>query len=435
MIINYNELAKNAGVVQINAMQHECINAFQTVSNVQLLAPTGSGKTLAFLLSTVPGVQKNGTLQLLIISPTRELALQIREVIQSLRSGLKQVVVYGGHSFREEKASLSETPEILIATPGRLNDHLRRETVDLSEVRMLVLDEFDKILQMGFENDLQSIVSMLPASRKTILVSATTEAQISDYLHFEAPAIIDHLPKGTKKEQRVIEVPWINQDIQQTALELICNLPTDKTILFCNLREQVVELTDFLNDHGIPALSYHGGMEQDDRERAIFKFSNGSAYYLVASDLGSRGLDIDQVAHIIHAYPAQDTASYTHRNGRTSRQDHEGLVFILKDPSRNLPDYIVCNEQFEVLEGEPLPDLPPFKTIYVGGGKKDKINKVDIVGFLCQIGGCEKSDIGKILVRDRDALVAVNAHVVEDVVPVIREQKIKGKKVKIGFAR
>jgi superfamily II DNA/RNA helicase len=300
---------------------------------------------------------------------------------------------------------------------------------------MLVLDEFDKILQLGFESDLKAILDWLPSTRKTILVSATTDAEIPNYLNFEVPTFVDHLPKGTRKEQRIIEVPWIQNEIPQTALELLCNLPTDKTILFCNLREQVVDLADYLNDNGIPALAYHGGMEQDDRERAIFKFSNGSAYYLVASDLGSRGLDIDQVAHIIHAYPAQDPASYTHRNGRTSRQDHEGLVFILKDPTRNLPDYMVCNEKFELEEGEPLPDLPQFKTIYIGGGKKDKINKVDIVGFLCQIGGCEKSDIGKILVRDRDALVAVNAHVIEDIVPVIRDQKIKGKKVKIGFAR
>jgi superfamily II DNA/RNA helicase len=435
MSVQHQDLAKNAGIDRLNLMQEACINSFETSTNVQLLAPTGSGKTLAFLLSTIPFIEKNGTLQLLIISPTRELALQIRDVVQSLRSGLKQVVVYGGHSFREERASLSETPEILIATPGRLNDHIRRETTDLSNVHMLVLDEFDKILQMGFETDLQAIVTQLPSQRKTILVSATTDAQISDYLRFDNPSLVDYLPKGQVKEQRIIEISWINQDIHQTALELLCNLPTDKTILFCNLREQVVELTDFLNDNGIPALSYHGGMEQDDRERAIFKFSNGSAFYLVASDLGSRGLDIDQVAHIIHAFPAQDSASYTHRNGRTSRQEHEGLVFILKDPSRNLPDYMICNEKFDVLEGEPLPDLPQFKTIYIGGGKKDKINKVDIVGFLCQIGGCEKSDIGKILVRDRDALVAVNAHIVEDIVPVIRDQKIKGKKVKIGFAR
>ena len=431
----YQELAKNAGIESLNPMQIESIEAFQASTNVQLLAPTGSGKTLAFLLSTIPNIQKNGQVQLLVISPTRELALQIREVVQSLRTGLKQVVVYGGHSFREEKASLSETPEILIATPGRLNDHLRRETIDLSTVKMLVLDEFDKILQLGFESDLKAILEWLPSTRKTILVSATTDAEIPNYLSFEAPTIVDHLPKGTRKEQRIIEVPWIQNEIPQTALELLCNLPTDKTILFCNLREQVVDLADYLNDNGIPALAYHGGMEQDDRERAIFKFSNGSAFYLVASDLGSRGLDIDQVAHIIHAYPAQDPASYTHRNGRTSRQDHEGLVFILKDPTRNLPDYMLCNEKFELEEGEPLPDLPQFKTIYIGGGKKDKINKVDIVGFLCQIGGCEKSDIGKILVRDRDALVAVNAHVVEDIVPVIRDQKIKGKKVKIGFAR
>ena len=422
MVNNSRALLKSIGIQSLNPMQNACLETFSKNKSVQLLAPTGSGKTLAFLLSTIPFISKKNEIQLLIIAPTRELALQIRDVVQSLRSGLKQVVVYGGHSFREEASSLSETPDILIATPGRLNDHLRRETIDLSSVHTLVLDEFDKILQLGFEEDLKNIVAFLPEYRKTLLVSATTDAIIPEFLHFSPYEKVDFIPTTPQKKQRIIEVPWIDNNPQQTALELLCNLPTAKTILFCNLREQVVDLADLLNNSGIPALAYHGGMEQDDRERAIFKFSNGTSYYLVASDLGARGLDIEEVEHIIHVYPAQDAASNTHRNGRTSRQTHEGIVFIL-------------NEEFEVLENEPLPDLPEWKTIYIGGGKKDKINKVDIVGFLCQKGGCDKRDIGKILVRDRDALVAIHATIVEEVVPQIREEKIKNKKVKIGFAR
>lgn len=432
---NTQTFLNNAGIASLNPMQEACIASFAANTNVQLLAPTGSGKTLAFLLSALPEVKKTKEIQLLIIAPTRELALQIRDVVQSLKTGLKQVIVYGGHSFREEAASLSEVPEILIATPGRLNDHLRRETLSLDAVHTLVLDEFDKILQLGFESDLKELVAVLPAQRKTLLVSATQDCTIPSFLHFHDPGVVDFLPEHDTREQRVVEVPWLKNDPIATALELLCNLPTDKTILFCNLREQVVAISEYLNDNGVPALAYHGGMEQDDRERALFKFSNGTSYYLVASDLGARGLDIEAVAHIVHVYPAQDPASHTHRNGRTSRQSHEGVVFVLKDPTRPLPDYITCNETFEVLENEALPDRPEWKTIYVGGGKKDKINKVDIVGFLCQKGGCEKRDIGKILVRDRDALVAIHANVVEDVVPIIREEKIKGKKVKIGFAR
>lgn len=432
---NTQTFIQNAGIASLNPMQEACIASFAKNTNVQLLAPTGSGKTLAFLLSALPEVKKTKEIQLLVVAPTRELALQIRDVVQSLKTGLKQVVVYGGHSFREEAASLSEVPEILIATPGRLNDHLRRETLSLNSVHTLVLDEFDKILQLGFESDLKELVAVLPSQRKTLLVSATTDATIPAFINFDNPGVVDFLPENDTHEQRVVEVPWLNNDPIATALELLCNLPTDKTILFCNLREQVVAISEYLNENGVPALAYHGGMEQDDRERALFKFSNGTSYYLVASDLGARGLDIEAVAHIVHVYPAQDSASHTHRNGRTSRQNHEGVVFVLKDPMRPLPDYITCNETFEVLEYEALPDRPEWKTIYVGGGKKDKINKVDIVGFLCQKGGCEKRDIGKILVRDRDALVAIHANVVEDVVPIIRVEKIKGKKVKIGFAR
>jgi superfamily II DNA/RNA helicase len=427
-------LIQHAGIPAMNPMQEACVAAFADNPNVQLLAPTGSGKTLAYLLSTVPAIQKNKQLQLLIVSPTRELALQIREVVQSLKSGLKNVVVYGGHSFREEAASLSETPEILIATPGRLNDHIRRGTLNLQDITTVVLDEFDKILQLGFENDLNELYQHLPSSRSAILVSATQDVRIPDFIDFKDFTPVDFTVQTTK-EFRIVEVDWINQDAHATALELLCNLPTDKSILFCNLREQVVAMADYLNENGVPALAYHGGMEQDERERALFRFMNGSSYYLVASDLGARGLDIDSVAHIIHVHPPQDAATYTHRNGRTSRQEHEGVVFVLKDPSRPLPDYIQTNERFEVIEKEPLPELPEWKTIYIGGGKKDKINKVDIVGFICQIGGCKKDDIGKILVRDRDALVALSAFVAEEVVPNIRDQKIKGKRVKIGFAR
>lgn len=436
MSISRENILQSLSIAALNEMQEKCIETFQATDNLILLSPTGSGKTLAFLFSVYEQLKENQTgTQALIITPTRELALQIETVFRQMKTGFKINATYGGHSMRIELNNFSEPPAVLVGTPGRLLDHIKRESISLEGVHTLVLDEFDKSLEMGFTADMTDILKTLPKIRKRLLVSATNLTEIPAFTGMYDPSTVNFLPETPMAQQRVFEVRSHHAEKVETVFELLCNLPSDKTIIFCNHREAVVRIHDFLTEGGIHAVYYHGGMEQEDRERALIKFRNGSAYYLVATDLAARGLDISEVQHIIHYQLPKQEAEYIHRNGRTSRQDHVGTVFVLLTAEEYLPDFIKADEVFEVEDKEPLPDPPLWKTIYIGGGKKDKINKVDVVGFLHKVGDIQNNDIGMITVMDHSVLVAINTYVVEELVRNIRDEKIKGKRVKIGFAR
>src|SRR6218665_3058960 len=427
---------KNLGISQLNEMQNSCISSFEKNSDTILLSPTGSGKTLAFLLSLINELEQDQAgIQALIITPTRELALQIENVFRELKTGFKINATYGGHSMRIEQNNFSEPPTVLVGTPGRLLDHLKRENISLEKTQTLVLDEFDKSLEMGFTADMSAILAYMSGLRKRLLVSATNLKEIPEFTGIKQPEYVNFLPETEEKQQKVYEVKSHHEDKVETLFELLCNLPSDKTIIFCNHREVVLKVHEYLQDGGIHSVYYHGGLEQDDRERAIIKFSNGSAHFLIATDLAARGLDITKIAHVIHFQLPKQESEYIHRNGRTSRQDHEGAVFVLLSKEEYLPEFINVDETYEVIDKEPLPDSPLWKTIYIGGGKKDKINKIDVVGFLHKVGRIENNDIGMITVQDKSVLVAINAYVVEDLVREIRDEKIKGKRVKIGFAR
>ena len=288
---------------------------------------------------------------------------------------------------------------------------------------------------MGFEEDMKQILDGISSLKHRLLVSATELKEIPDFVGNIDFSKLEVETEFKEKEQAVILVNCEHREKEEALFELLCNLPSDKTIIFCNHRELVLKIYEFLNQGGIHAVYYHGGLEQDDRERALIKFKNGSSDYLVSTDLAARGLDISEVAHVIHFQFPINEETYTHRNGRTSRQAHEGHVFILKSSEDFLPEYMQTTGVFDIVDKEPLPDAPLWKTIYIGGGKKDKINKVDVVGFLHKVGRIENNDIGMITVQDRSILVAINAYVVEDLVREIRDEKIKGKRVKIGFAR
>jgi ATP-independent RNA helicase DbpA len=427
---------KNLGISGLNNMQKSCIEQFGSNDEVILLSPTGSGKTLAFLLSIVNELTtEEGGIQALIITPTRELAIQIETVFKQLKTGFKINATYGGHSMRIEENNFSVLPAVLVGTPGRLLDHLKRENISLENTKCLVLDEFDKSLEMGFTADMSSILAYMSGLQKRLLVSATNLKEIPEFTGITQPEYVNFLPEETLAQQKVYEVRCKHDDKMESLFELLCNLPSDKTIIFCNHREVVLNVHEHLQNGGIHSVYYHGGLEQDDRERALIKFSNGSAHFLVATDLAARGLDIVKIAHVIHFQLPKLEAEYIHRNGRTSRQDHEGTVFVLLGKDEYLPDFIKPDDTYEIIDNEPLPDPPLWKTIYIGGGKKDKINKVDVVGFLHKVGRIDNNDIGLITVQDKSVLVAINSYVVEDLVREIRDEKIKGKRVKIGFAR
>ena len=423
------------GISSLNEMQQQMLESSKTNPDIILHAPTGSGKTVAFLLTALGKLNKEQTsVQLLIISPTRELSIQIEDVFKKLSTGFKVNTCYGGHSMRVEENNLSVPPAVLIGTPGRLADHVRRQNIDLSEVHTMVLDEFDKSLQMGFESDMTEIIQELHSLQNKYLVSATKLEHIPAFTGIKNPVIIDFLVERSHPVN-YFGVQMNDSDKLSLLLELLCNLPEGKTIIFCNHREPVVEITDYLKDNGVIAVAYHGGMEQDDRERALIRFRNGSADFLVSTDLAARGLDIPAVEHVIHYQLPLKEAEFIHRSGRTGRQDADGVVFMFLDSKKNVPDFIPEHPNYEVVPNEPLPDRPKWKTIYISAGKKDKVNKVDIVGFLHKTGGLRPDEIGLITVMDYSSFVAISSDIAEEVVPELRDKKIKGKKQKIGFAR
>lgn len=422
------------GITALNEMQQEMLQSSGTNNEIILHAPTGSGKTVAFLLTALGKLNKDqSSVQLLIISPTRELSIQIEDVFKKLSTGFKVNTCYGGHSMRVEENNLSVPPAVLIGTPGRLADHVRRKNIDLSEVHTMVLDEFDKSLQMGFESDMTEIIQELTSLQNKYLVSATKLESIPTFTQIRKPVTIDFLVE--KSHQINYFGVQMTDDKLGLLLELLCNLPEGKTIIFCNHREPVVEITDFLKENGVLAVAYHGGMEQDDRERALIRFRNGSSDFLVSTDLAARGLDIPAVEHVIHYQLPLKEAEFIHRSGRTGRQDADGVVFMFLDSAKNTPEFIPEHHNYEVIPNEPLPEPPKWKTIYISAGKKDKVNKIDIVGFLHKMGGLKQDEIGLITVMDYSSFAAISSDVAEDVVPELRDQKIKGKKQKIGFAR
>lgn len=423
------------GISSLNEMQEKMLRSSKENDEIILHAPTGSGKTVAFLLTALGKLSKEQTsVQLLIISPTRELSIQIEDVFKKLSTGFKVNTCYGGHSMRVEENNLSVPPAVLIGTPGRLADHVRRNNIDLSEVHTLVLDEFDKSLQMGFESDMTEIIRELYALKNKYLVSATKLEVIPAFTQIQKPHTIDFLTEQ-RHQINYFGIHYHNTDKLETLLELLCNLPQGKTIIFCNHREPVVEITDFLKSNGVIAVAYHGGMEQDDRERALIRFRNGSSDFLVSTDLAARGLDIPAVEHVIHYQLSLKEAEFIHRSGRTGRQDADGVVFMFLDPEKTPPSFVPEHKIYDVVPNEPLPEAPKWKTIYISAGKKDKINKVDIVGFLHKMGGLRQDEIGLITVMDYSSFAAIRSDIAEDVVPELRNQKIKGKKQKIGFAR
>ena len=424
------------GIQELNPMQEAFIAQFQAHEELELIAPTGSGKTLAFLLPMIEMLQTDlKAIQTLVITPTRELAIQIEDVFKKMGTSFKVNSTYGGHSMRIERNNFTEPPIVLIGTPGRLVDHFNRGTIDCSFVHTLILDEFDKSLEMGFQDDMKIIIQKLHRLKKKVLVSATEIESIPAFTKIKTPVKIN-FSSSIESKLNYFKIKAKDTEKVEVLFDVLCSLPTEPTIVFCNHRDAVERISGILEENGIQTVFYHGGLEQDERERALIRFRNGSAYYLITTDLAARGLDIPEVEHVIHYQLPNQEAVYTHRNGRTARQASTGNAFVIVSDTERLPDFMQEDfTDFVFKKDSQLPNQPDWKTIYIGGGKKDKINKIDVVGFLSKIGGLQQPEIGLISVLDHSVLVAISARKAEQTVAKIRTEKIKGKKVKIGFAR
>lgn len=430
-------ILSNLEIEALNEMQIAAQAAIGTNSNTVLLSPTGSGKTIAFLLPIFQKLDPNiSTVQCLIVVPSRELAIQIELVWKKMCTGFKVNICYGGHSIDTELNNLSNPPALLIGTPGRLTDHLDRESFETTTIKTLILDEFDKSLQLGFQEEMITIISELRNLEQRILISATSDIEIPDFTGVTSPKVLNY----TKQEEnnllavRLVYSP--EKDKIETLFQLVCSFDSEPAIIFCNHREVAERISGLLTDKGIQTSYYHGGMDQDDRERILIQFRNGSLRYLVTTDLAARGLDIPEMKHVVHYHLPAKESEFTHRNGRTARMHSSGTAYIVLYKEDNTPDYLSTNiKVLDVKPGKPLPLSPEFRTIYVSGGKKNKINKSDIVGFFLQKGGLDKTDLGLIEVKDFISFVAVKSDKVKTLLSNIRNEKMKGKKYKIEAAR
>ena len=442
--MNMNKMMEKLGIAQLNAMQQEALEAIlHGRGDVVVLSPTGSGKTLAYLLPLVQLVDAaQDEVQALVVVPGRELALQSATVLKQMGAGVRGQACYGGRTAMDEHKVLRQVrPQVVFGTPGRLNDHLDKGNIDAHLIKYIVIDEFDKCLEMGFHDEMSRLLGKLPALKRRFLLSATDAEQLPEFVEMGRTTRLDYLVEEEPVSDRVevYEVKCPQKDKLDTLYKLLLQLGEGQSIVFLNYRDAVERVDAYLRQQGFVTSAFHGGLEQRQREDALYKFSNGSATVLVATDLASRGLDIPKIDNIIHYHLPQNEEALVHRVGRTARWDQMGRTFFLVGPEEAQPPlssplggktYSLANN----LSSTGLP-LPHMATLYIGKGKKDKISKGDIVGFLCKTGGLEPSEIGRIDVSDRYAYVAVDRKKAPQVLRNVQGQKIKGIKTVVEPVR
>ncbi len=424
----------------LNPMQESAIESWREGKDLILLSPTGSGKTLAYLLPLLETLKPEVKgVQAVVLVPSRELALQIDQVFKSMNTPYKVMSCYGGRPAMEEHRTMKGiNPSVIIGTPGRMNDHLSKQNFEAADVRTLIIDEFDKCLEFGFQEEMASVIGQLPRLKRRYLLSATDAEEIPRFTGLNQTLKLNFLSEEEPISQRIhiYKVMSPIKDKLETLYQLLCTLGSKSTLVFCNHRESVERVGKYLQSQKYPCGVFHGGMEQDDRERALYKFRNGSCHVLISTDLAARGLDIPEIENIVHYHMPIQEDGYIHRNGRTARWEAEGNSYIILHPEEQLPVYIQeTPDTFSLPEIIPSPSQPDFVTIYIGKGKKDKINKIDIVGFLAKKGNLKKEEIGRIDVKDHYAFVAVSRKKIKEVLKNIRNEKIKGVKTIIEEAK
>lgn len=431
-------MLESLGIPALNTMQEAAQKAILQDNDTFLIAPTGSGKTIGFLLPILQLLEPDrNVVQCLILTPTRELALQIEQVWKKMATGHKVNVCYGGHPIETEIRNLSNPPAILIGTPGRISDLITRQTFSLDGIQTLVLDEFDKSLELGFHDEMAFIISHLRNLRKRVLVSATAGIRLPDFVRLNAPTTLNFTSEEDAPTGLTVKLVYSEtKDKIDTLFQLLCSLNSEAALIFCNHREAAERTSALLNELGIYSTVYHGGMEQADRERALIRFRNGSVTYLVTTDLAARGLDIPDMNHVIHYHLPLQAHEFVHRNGRTARMKSSGTAYVILHQDEPRPAYLDKSlETLKLPTRLPLPEPPEFITLYISGGKKNKLNKVDIVGFFSQKGQLDKSDLGLIDVKDFISFAAVKRTKVDALLDRVKDEKMKGRKYRIEIAR
>lgn len=427
-----SEILQKLNITALNPMQMEALETIPKTVNTILLSPTGTGKTLAFALPLIHSLDPDiENIQALIIVPTRELAIQIEQVIRSMGSGFKVNAVYGGRAMAKDKIELKHVPAILIGTPGRINDHFANERFTKKDIKTLVLDEFDKSLEIGFEDEMREILSDLTALHKRILTSATQGLNIPEFVGLQNPKTINYLDTEVSKLAiKTIFSPDKNK--LNTLLELLKHLGNQQGIIFCNLKDSIQTVSDFLTKHYLPHGCFNSGMEQKDRERSLIKFRNGTYPLLVATDLAARGIDVPEMEFIIHYELPTHKEEFIHRNGRTARVATQGTAYVLKWKDQALPEFIEKTTTADI-SNQPIKNLVYWETLFISGGRKDKISKSDIAGLFFKQGGISKEQLGVIELKQDCAFVAVPVILADELIQKLNNTKLKKKKVRVSL--
>ncbi len=430
-IKDQQDILAKLNIAALNPMQEEAITVIEKTANTIILSPTGTGKTLAFLLPIINDLDRdNPEVQALIVVPTRELAIQIEQVVRNMGSGFKVNAVYGGRSKSKDKIELKHTPAILVGTPGRILDHFDDDRFSKASVKTLVLDEFDKSLEIGFEEEMSEILVALPNVSRRILTSATKGIGIPKFVKLDNPTVLDYLSETIDPKLAIKTVISPDKDKLETLLKLVRYLGNQPGIIFCNFRESIEMVSDFLNKNNISHSCFSGGMEQKDRERALIKFRNGTSQILVSTDLAARGIDIPELKFIIHYELPHSAVEFTHRNGRTARVNEKGTAYVLKWKNQLLPDFIEKTEPIVIpMAAAPSPQY--WETLFISGGRKDKISKGDIAGLFIKQGGVTGEQLGDIELKQDCAFVAVPLALADQLVNKLNNSRLKKKKVRI----
>lgn len=429
-INSQEKMLAKLGISTLNTMQQEAFEAIEANPDVIILSGTGTGKTVAFLLPILSKLNSDlQEIQAMIIVPSRELALQIEQVARQLGAGFKINAIYGGRSGSKDREELKHKPALLIGTPGRVADRIRRESFSTEHIQTLVLDEFDKSLEIGFEEEMTEIISALSHVKRRVLTSATQGVDIPDFVGLVKPKYINHL-KEARSDLKIVDIPSSDKGRLDTISSVLCHLGDQRGIVFCNFKDSISEVSEALERKGISHECFYGGLEQKDRERALIKFRNGTTNVLLATDLAARGIDVPELNFIIHFELPHKKEEFVHRNGRTARMNSSGSAYLIGNKNKRYPDFIHADSELVIKLGR-KPTAPNWVTLFVSGGRKDKISKGDLAGAFIKQGGITSDQLGVIELKSDCAFVAVQFKCAGQVIQQVNNTKLKKKKVRV----
>ena len=446
-------------LANIESLDYQVMTPIQAQSLPEILqgkdllaqAKTGSGKTAAFAIGLLHNLEsRNYQTQSLVLCPTRELADQVSKEIRRLARAIpntKIITLCGGKPLGPQFASLEHDPHIVVGTPGRVLKHLQKGSLKLDGLKTLVLDEADRMLDMGFHEDIMLIIDMMPQQRQTLLFSATYPDEIKDISDAIQNNPVDIRVEAAHDDKKIKQVFYEVQkgEKTKTLISLLQHYQPESSVVFCNRKQQCQDLADELWQQGYHALALHGDLDQKERDRVLVQFSGKSSSILIATDVAARGLDIKDLQAVINYDLTPDPEIHVHRIGRTGRAGKEGLALTLFTPNeqfrveaigdyQNSPVRIDRTSTLKAREHFKL--IPPMVSLCINGGRKDKVRAGDILGALTADGtNIQGKQIGKIDISDHLAYVAIERSLAKQALKVLSEGKIKGRMFKVRKLR